>query len=138
MTAHGPRLPDQVRTPNYAGANYNRIQFTPVETTTIRVTFTPQAGMAVGVKEIEAYNTGIKADGTSENQTPQVDAYVSSSTSSGAKLVGTVKDDGLPAEGDNHHHMVAGLRSEGLFLRSSWTPPLPAPPSPSTRRVTTS
>ena len=56
--------------------------------------------MAVGVKEIEAYNTGIKADGTSENQTPQVDAYVSSSTSSGAKLVGTVKDDGLPAEGD--------------------------------------
>ena len=47
-----------------------------------------------------SYNTGIKADGTSENQTPQVDAYVSSSTSSGAKLVGTVKDDGLPAEGD--------------------------------------
>ena len=93
-------IADQVRTPNYAGANYNRIQFTPVETTTIRVTFTPQAGMAVGVKEIEAYNTGIKADGTSENQTPQVDAYVSSSTSSGAKLVGTVKDDGLPAEGD--------------------------------------
>lgn len=93
-------IADQVRTPNYAGANYNRIQFTPVETTTIRVTFTPQAGMAVGVKEIEAYNTGIKADGTSENQAPQVDAYVSSSTSSGAKLVGTVKDDGLPAEGD--------------------------------------
>ena len=53
-------IADQVRTPNYAGANYNRIQFTPVETTTIRVTFTPQAGMAVGVKEIEAYNTGIK------------------------------------------------------------------------------
>lgn len=36
-------IADQVRTPNYAGANYNRIQFTPVETTTIRVTFTPQA-----------------------------------------------------------------------------------------------
>lgn len=43
-------IADQVRTPNYAGANYNRIQFTPVETTTIRVTFTPQAGMAVGVQ----------------------------------------------------------------------------------------
>ncbi|KFI92760.1 bacterial Ig-like domain-containing protein [Bifidobacterium saguini DSM 23967] len=90
----------QVRTPNYASANYNRIQFTPVKAKAIRATFTPQAGMAVGIKEIEAYNTGIKPTGASENQAPEVDAYVSSSTASGATLVGTVKDDGLPADGE--------------------------------------
>ncbi|MBT1181462.1 Ig-like domain-containing protein [Bifidobacterium sp. CP2] len=93
-------LANQVRTPNYAGANYNRVQFDAVTTKAIRATFTPQAGMAVGLKEIEAYNTGIKATGSSENQAPEVDAYVDSSTSSGAKVVGTVKDDGLPADGD--------------------------------------
>lgn len=64
MTAQWAPIADQdCRTQELRGADYNRIQFTPVETTTHRVTFTPQAGMAVGVKEIEAYNTGIKADG---------------------------------------------------------------------------
>ncbi len=81
MTAHRPRSRSQVRTPNYAGAELQPYPVHSGETTTIRVTFTPQASLAVGVR-IEVYNTGIKADGTSENQTPQVDAYVSSSTSS--------------------------------------------------------
>ena len=89
-------LPNQVRTPTYAGANYNRVQFDSVKAKAIRATFTPQAGQAVGLKEIQAYDTGIKATEASTNQAPTVDAYVSSSTSSGAQLVGTVKDDGLP------------------------------------------
>ena len=89
-------LPNQVRTPTYAGANYNRVQFDSVRAKAIRATFTPQAGQAVGLKEIQAYDTGIKAAEASANQAPSVDAYVSSSTSSGAQLVGTVKDDGLP------------------------------------------
>ncbi len=93
-------LTNQVRTPAYAGANYNRVQFDAVNAKAVRAIFTPQAGQAVGVKELEAYDTGIKATGTAGNQAPQVDAYLASSTSSGASLVGSVKDDGLPAESD--------------------------------------
>ena len=37
-------------------------------------------------------------EGEPTNQAPSVDAYVASSTSSGAQLVGTVKDDGLPSD----------------------------------------
>lgn len=89
-------MTNQVRTPTYPEANYNRVQFDAVEATAIRATFTAQAGQAVGLKEIEAYDTGIKATETAENQAPSVEAYVASSTSSGAELVGTAKDDGLP------------------------------------------
>ena len=89
-------LPNQVRTPAFAGANYNRVQFDPVTTKAIRATFTPQGGQAVGLKEIEAFDTGIKPTAAATNQAPTVDAYVDSSTSSGAQLVGVVKDDGLP------------------------------------------
>lgn len=73
-------LTSQVRTPAYAGANYNRIQFDAVNAKAVRAIFTPQAGQAVGVKELEAYDTGIKATGTAGNQAPQVDAYLASST----------------------------------------------------------
>ncbi len=85
-----------MRTPTYAGANYNRIQFDPVTATAIRATFTPQAGQAIGLKSIQAYNTGIEPTAEPTNQAPSIDAYVDSSTSSGAEIVGVVKDDGLP------------------------------------------
>ena len=75
-------LPNQVRTPTYAGANYNRIQFDPVTATAIRATFTPQAGQAIGLKSIQAYNTGIEPTAEPTNQAPSIDAYVDSSTSS--------------------------------------------------------
>lgn len=91
-------LPNQVRTPTYAGANYNRVQFSKVVAKAIRATFTPQAGQAIGLKEIQAYETDIVPEGETANQAPSVDAYIASSTSSGAQLVGTVKDDGLPSD----------------------------------------
>ena len=91
-------LPNQVRTPTYAGANYNRVQFSKVVAKAIRATFTPQAGQAIGLKEIQAYETDIVPEGEPTNQAPSVDAYIASSTSSGAQLVGTVKDDGLPSD----------------------------------------
>ena len=91
-------LPNQVRTPIYAGANYNRVQFSKVVAKAIRATFTPQAGQAIGLKEIQAYETDIVPEGETTNQAPSVDAYIASSTSSGAQLVGTVKDDGLPSD----------------------------------------
>ena len=91
-------LPNQVRTPTYAGANYNRVQFSKVVAKAIRATFTPQAGQAIGLKEIQAYETDIAPEDEPTNQAPSVDAYIASSTSSGAQLVGTVKDDGLPSD----------------------------------------
>ena len=54
-------LPNQVRTPTYAGANYNRVQFSKVVAKAIRATFTPQAGQAIGLKEIQAYD-GLPSD----------------------------------------------------------------------------
>lgn len=56
-------LPNQVRTPTYAGANYNRVQFSKVVAKAIRATFTPQAGQAIGLKEIQAYETDIVPEG---------------------------------------------------------------------------
>lgn len=88
-------VPDQARTPAIAQGNLNRVQFTPVTTSQIRVTVTPQSGYAVGLKEIEAYNTGEKAEATG-NAAPKVDAYVKDTRVGRVEISGSVKDDGLP------------------------------------------
>jgi beta-L-arabinobiosidase len=101
-------IPDQARTPEFPQANYNRIQFPTVKAKAIRATFTHADGAKTGVKEIEAFNTGIKAPAAT-NQVPKVEAYVASSNSSGAQLAGTVKDDGLPnGELTTKWEMVSG------------------------------
>ncbi|MFP7707031.1 Ig-like domain-containing protein [Trueperella sp. LYQ141] len=89
-------IPDQARTPIYPQPNYNHIQFPAITTQKLRVNLTHAAGFKTGVKEIEAFHTGIAA-GPSTNQAPSVSAYVAANTSAGAQLIGQVKDDGLPA-----------------------------------------
>lgn len=89
-------IPSQARTPAAPQANYNRVQFPSISTTKIRATFTPQPGLSVGVKELEAYNTGIAAP-ASTNQAPQVQASVGQTQGGKTSLGGIVKDDGLPS-----------------------------------------
>lgn len=88
-------IENQARTPNVPQANYNRVQFPPVKASKIRVTVTPQTGYAVGLKEIEAYTTGIQAP-ASANIAPSVDAQVTDERVGQITVSGTVKDDGLP------------------------------------------
>ncbi|WP_182049561.1 Ig-like domain-containing protein [Changpingibacter yushuensis] len=89
---------NQARTPVYATANYNRVQFTPVETSKIRLTVKHAAGKATGVKEIQAMSTSAELP-ESTNAAPKVQAYEDSTYSAAnkARLVGTVSDDGLPS-----------------------------------------
>ncbi|NQX35427.1 cell wall-binding repeat-containing protein [Herbiconiux sp. VKM Ac-2851] len=89
----------QARTPQYPTANYNRVQFPAITTDKLRVTVVHAPGMKTGLKEVEAFATGIAAPAAS-NVAPFVDAYVDvkGSVPGRTKLVGTVKDDGLPGD----------------------------------------
>lgn len=89
------QIGQQYRSPNVPEANYNLIRFPAIQTGKLRVTFTHAPGARTGLKEIEAYHTGIPAP-TAENQPPSVQAYVSKISSQGAQLSGVVKDDGMP------------------------------------------
>lgn len=88
-------LPDQARTPAIPQANFNRVQFPSVTADAIRVTVTPQPGQSVGIKEIQAYSTGLEAP-ESTNVAPSVDAYVKAQNGTLTGLGAIVKDDGLP------------------------------------------
>lgn len=85
----------QYRSPNVPEANYNRVQFPQISTTGIKATFTHAPGFKTGLKEIQAYRTGMPAP-PAQNQPPSVDAFVSKISSQGAQLTGRVKDDGKP------------------------------------------
>ncbi|MBT1181461.1 FIVAR domain-containing protein [Bifidobacterium sp. CP2] len=88
-------VPDQTRTPAIPAGNLNRVQFSPVTTSKLRVTVTPQPGYAVALKEFEAYNTGEKAEAAG-NTAPSVDAFIKDTRVGRVEISGTVKDDGLP------------------------------------------
>jgi putative cell wall-binding protein len=93
------RVPDQARTPLYPQANYNRVQFPEITTSQLRVTVSHAPGLKTGLKEIEAFSTGIAAPAAG-NSAPFVDAYVdqTGAVPGQVKLAGVVKDDGLPGD----------------------------------------
>lgn len=102
----------QSRSPNAPEANYNRIQFPAISTSKIRAAFTHASGYKTGVKEIEAFNTGIDAP-ASTNQAPVVDARVVKNSAAGAELSGVVKDDGLPNGIISSHWEVVSAPENG-------------------------
>lgn len=89
---------NQARIPVYATGNYNRVQFSPVNTQKIKLTVTHAAGAATGVKEIQAYNSGEELP-ASTNAAPRVTAKIDSThkVPNQARLLGVVSDDGLPS-----------------------------------------
>lgn len=90
-------VPAQARAPQYPQANYNRVQFPAVSAQKVRVTVTHAPGMKTGIKELELFSTGIEAP-PSTNAAPFVNAYVDTAGAVPGltKLIGVVKDDGLP------------------------------------------
>ena len=93
-------VPEPVKTPAIPRANYNRVQFEEVRTDRLRVVMTHQSGHSTGLKEFQAFRARDSAS-SSGNVAPYVLARCDWSFRGPlqARLTGTVKDDGLPADG---------------------------------------
>lgn len=89
-------IPSQARTPEIPTANLNRVQFPTVTAQKIRATFTPQPGMSVALKEIQAFDSGVPAPASS-NAAPSVIASQGAARADFIELGGVVKDDGQPS-----------------------------------------
>jgi hypothetical protein len=95
---HGWRtVPRQARTPAYPRGNLNQVRFPAVEARKLRVTVQHAPGAKTGIKEIQAFGTGVRPPGATDAP-PLADAWVDSSyTQAGsARLVGLAQDDGRP------------------------------------------
>jgi hypothetical protein len=91
-------IPLQARTPAHPRANLNHAQFPEVTGDAVRITVVHASGAKTGIKELQVFSTGVEAP-ASTNQAPLVTAWqdAAASTAGEAALVGTAKDDGLPA-----------------------------------------
>ena len=91
-------IPLQARAPVYPRANYNHVQFPEVTGDAVRITVTHAGGAKTGIKELQVFSTGVAAP-PSTNQAPLVTAWEDATAGAAgeAVLIGTAKDDGLPA-----------------------------------------
>ena len=91
-------IPQQARTPVYSTANYNRVQFPQVTADRLRVTVTHASGFRTGLKEIQAYATGVAAP-PATNAAPKASAYRDPTYDQPGqvRLIGTVSDDAQPS-----------------------------------------
>ncbi|WP_312034066.1 Ig-like domain-containing protein [Actinoplanes sp. TBRC 11911] len=99
-------VPGETRNPAYPRGNLNQIRFPSVKASKLRVTVQHSPGFKTGIKEVQAYGTGVAAP-TPVNAPPLADAWVDSSynQAGSARLIGLAQDDGNP----------------GTALTSSWT-----------------
>ncbi|APU15603.1 discoidin domain-containing protein [Actinoalloteichus fjordicus] len=113
-----------VRTPAYPRANHNEIRFAPVETSALRVDLTGQPGHPIGLKEFQAFATG-EPPAESQDAAPQVQARVDAGhrVPGQARLIGVVKDDGLPAgELSSTWSVVAGPEAATVIFEDVSAP----------------
>ncbi|MEV6302175.1 Ig-like domain-containing protein [Actinoplanes sp. NPDC051861] len=91
------RVPGQSRFPAYPQGNLNRVRFPSVEAERLRVTVQHAPGFRTGVKEIQAYDTGVAAPDPS-NAPPLADAWLDSTynQAGSVRLIGLAQDDGNP------------------------------------------
>ncbi|MFF2446366.1 Ig-like domain-containing protein [Neobacillus sp. NPDC058068] len=80
-------------------ANFNEVKFNTITAQKIRVLMTPYPGFAVGLKEIQAFETGIKVP-IEPNKAPEVEILLDDSYNQVMKkrLVASVSDDGQPLD----------------------------------------
>ena len=117
-------VPDQARTPAMPRANLNRIQFPEVTGDAVRITVNHAAGLKTAIKEVQVFHTGVAAP-ASTNLAPSVQAWTKSGVSTPGQidLVGTVKDDGLPAGSVSSQWSVVSAPEGALALFDSATSP---------------
>ena len=99
-------VPGETRSPAYPRGNLNQVRFPSVKAAKLRITVQHSPGFKTGIKEVQAFGTGVPAP-TPVNAPPLADAWVDSSyhQAGSARLIGTAQDDGNP----------------GTALTSSWT-----------------
>ncbi|WP_436534771.1 Ig-like domain-containing protein [Actinoplanes sp. HUAS TT8] len=90
-------VPGQSRDPAYPRGNLNRVRFPTIKASKLRVTVQHAPGAKTGIKEIQAYGTGVAAPAASD-QPPLADAWLDSSyhQAGSARLIGLAQDDGTP------------------------------------------
>ncbi|GAA2631356.1 galactose-binding domain-containing protein [Paractinoplanes durhamensis] len=99
-------VPSQTRSPAYPQGNLNQVRFPSVEASKLRVTVQHAPGSKTGIKEVQAYDSGVAAP-AAVNAPPLADAWLDSSYSQAgsARIIGLAQDDGDP----------------GTALTSAWT-----------------
>lgn len=87
----------QFRYPDYVADNYNNVEFTAVETTALRVSFTHASGYSTGIKEIQIYNNNLTVT-PAANRAPKVilETPVKVEQDAPLTLVPVIQDDGMP------------------------------------------
>jgi hypothetical protein len=90
-------VPGQSRNPAYPRGNLNQVRFPSVKASKLRVTVQHAPGQKTGIKEIQAYGTGVDAPSTVDRP-PLADAWPDSSyhQAGSARLIGLAQDDGTP------------------------------------------
>ncbi|MEU4163532.1 Ig-like domain-containing protein [Actinoplanes sp. NPDC026670] len=90
-------VPGQSRFPAYPRGNLNQVRFPAVTATQLRVTVQHAPGFKTGIKEIQAYDTGVPAPDP-VNAAPLADAWIDStySQAGSVRLLGLAQDDGAP------------------------------------------
>ena len=99
-------VPGQTRAPAYPRGNLNQVRFAEVEARKLRITVQHAPGSKTGVKEVQAFDTGVAAPAPVDAP-PLADAWLDSSynQAGSARLIGLAQDDGYP----------------GTALTSAWT-----------------
>ncbi|MEV0566972.1 Ig-like domain-containing protein [Dactylosporangium sp. NPDC050588] len=99
-------VPQEFRAPAYPRGNLNQVRFPAVQAKKLRITVQHAPGAKTGVKEVQAFGTGVAAP-AAVNHPPLADAWLDSSYSQAgsARLIGLAQDDGDP----------------GAALTSAWT-----------------
>lgn len=92
-------VPDQARAPAYPRGNLNTVRFAPVETDALRITAQHAQGQRTGIKEVQAFETGLAAPDPVDPD-PQARAWLDSSYDQpgSAQLIGEVSGGGISAE----------------------------------------
>jgi hypothetical protein len=90
---------DQLRTPTYPRANYNRVEFRSVTAERMRILMTHRPGYGTGLKEVQVFRPVTAPPARPQNQPPQlvVRQDPALQVPGQAQLSAVVKDDGLPA-----------------------------------------
>ncbi|MEV6347188.1 discoidin domain-containing protein [Actinoplanes sp. NPDC051851] len=90
-------VPGQSRSPAYPRGNLNRVRFPSITATRLRITVQHAAGFKTGIKEIQAFGTGVAAP-PAVDEPPLADAWVDSAyhQDGSVRLIGLAQDDGAP------------------------------------------
>ncbi|HWS33204.1 MAG TPA: Ig-like domain-containing protein, partial [Actinoplanes sp.] len=107
-------VPGQSRLPAYPQGNLNQVRFPAVTAQKLRITVQHAGGSKTGIKEIQAYDSGVAAP-ASVDAPPLADAWVDSTyrEAGSVRLLGLAQDDGKSAPAPTAQWSVVDAPSGG-------------------------